>query len=234
VATSLLISPASGAVLFDVDGTLANTDPLHAKAWQVVVQSHFGISFTWADYHNACIIEGLAPAEFLLRLGADVRSSEFRAAKSNVFGRLLRTELCLAPGVKTFLARLLELGITIGIVSSSSRGSINVFLETLWPGPPPVVSVSREDTAYHKPHPEPYLFALALLNRSASDCLAIEDTDRGVQSARRAGLRSVKVGGSPITSALEADIVVPSLANLSAIPDGHGGLVIKKTEASRP
>jgi len=228
---TLLISAGPGAVLFDLDGTLADTDPLHARAWQLLTRSRFGLSFTWADYRNACIVEGMSPADFLLRLGADVRSAELQAAKTCIFRRLLRHELRLAPGAETFLAHILTAGIAVAIVSSGSRGSVDAFLDTLWPGAPPAVSVSREDTTHHKPHPEPYLFALAQLSRSPADCLAIEDTDRGVLSARRAGLRAVKVADGDVPAVSEADIVVASLADLSVLSDGCGGLIITKAEA---
>lgn len=232
-APSVLLSPGQGAVLFDVDGTLADTDPLHARAWQRIAKSRFGLSFTWADYHNACIVEGLSPAAFLLRLGADVRSKEIQAAKANAFRRLLRNELCLAPGVTPFLSRILEVAIKIAIVSSGSRNSVDAFLESLWPGPPPQVVVSREDTSHHKPHPEPYLLALEQLMRAAGNCLAVEDTDRGVQSAHRAGLRTVQVGRSETSAGPEADITVASLSDLSVVPDGHGGLMVRKIQVAR-
>lgn len=224
-----IIAPHSGAIFFDVDGTLADTDPLHSRAWQLVTESCFGLTFTWADYHKACIVGGLSPTHFLMQLGIDARSTEIQNAKAAIFRRLLLSESSLAPGALSFLDHIRQVGITIAIVSGGSRSSVGAFLTTLWPGDPPALSVSREDTTYHKPHPEPYLFAVGQLGRSADDCLAIEDTDRGIQSARGAGLQSIKVGCDSIDG-IRADLTVGSLADLSARPDGRGGLVIRNTE----
>ncbi len=230
VVSPSLITPRSGAVLFDVDGTLADTDPLHAKAWQLVARSCFDLTFTWTDYHKACIIEGLPPAEFLRRLGADMRSEDAQSAKAAIFRRLLQTESSLAPGVAPFIDRIREAGIAVAIVSGGSRCSVEAFLASLWPGPPPALSVSREDTTRHKPHPAPYLFALGQLRCHAGDCVAVEDTARGIQSAQRAGLHSIKIGDYGVASIPEADLTVTSMADLSVLPDSAGGLAICKTE----
>jgi beta-phosphoglucomutase-like phosphatase (HAD superfamily) len=224
-----LVAPHSGAIFFDVDGTLADTDPLHSKAWQLVAESSFGLTFTWADYHEACILGELSPTEFLMQLGIDARPAKIQNAKAAIFRRLLQSESSLAPGALTFLDSIRQADITIALVSGGSRSSVEAFLETLWPGGPPALSVSREDTSHHKPHPEPYLFAIGQLELSASDCLAIEDTKRGIQSAHDAGLQSIKVGCDSIDS-IRADLTVPSLADLSARPDGRGGLLIRKAE----
>jgi len=224
------VSPDTGAVLFDLDGTLADTDPLHARSWQLVTESTFGITFTWDDYHQACIVEGHSPAEFLTRFGIDASSKELQDAKTAIFRRLLQTELSLAPGVRPFLDCLARTTIPVAAVSGSSRGSVDAFLATLWPGSPPAVTVSREDTSRHKPHPEPYCFALTRLGRTSSDCVAIEDTARGVQSAHQAGLHTVLIEAGDTGKAAGADLIVPSLAELVASVDDHGGLVITKAK----
>ena len=204
---SFIALPKSGAVLLDLDGTLANTDPLHAKAWRLIAQSYFGKTFTWEEYSNACINHGLSPVEFLMQLGIDARSKEIQTEKTTLFRRLMTTELGLAPGVKKFLDKVTSHGITVAIVSGGSRASVDAFLNTLWPGPAPAITVSRDDTAQHKPHPAPYNFALTQLRRRPADCVAIEDTDRGICSAHRAGLRSVLIQDESQPSAAPADLI---------------------------
>jgi HAD superfamily hydrolase (TIGR01509 family) len=226
----LRVYPSSSAILFDLDGTLADTDPLHAKAWQQVAYSHFGVKFTWADYYDACIVEGLSPAEFLLQLGADVQQKGARADKTDLFNHLLRTELKLAPGAEDFLSSITGAGITVAIVSGGSRSSVETFLAALWPGRPPDVTISREDTAQHKPHPQPYILAITRLGRSPSECIALEDTGRGIRSANSAGLHSILVSAHEEEPATEADLVVASLTELT-LQTEKDGLVIRKAKA---
>lgn len=236
----LLFLPPAGAILLDLDGTLADTDPLHAQAWQTITSSHFGITFSWPDYHQAVVIEGRSPADFLLSLGADVRSAEIRQEKASIFRQLMRTRLTLAPGAEPFLALAAREGITLAVVSGGSRSSVDSFLAVLWPGRPPEVSISRDDTAFRKPHPEPYVLALAKLRRPASDCIAIEDTIRGIESASRAGLRSVlvtpdhDVASGSHQSWKEADLTVSTFEQLALSPLSHGGWALKKTATSPP
>jgi len=230
--SGFLVLPRDGALLFDIDGTLADTDPLHAKAWQLIVEANFSRTFTWGEYHDACIIQGLSPVDFLMQLGIDVSSKEMQAQKRDIFRRLIGSELSLAPGVKEFIEEIAEHKIPIAIVSGGSRASVDAFLETLWTGPEPKISVSREDTVQHKPDPEPYNFALARLDRRPADCIAIEDTERGIQSARRAGLQSVLIQGENLSPSTSADLIVENLSRLVLTSDERGRLLIRKKTAS--
>jgi HAD superfamily hydrolase (TIGR01509 family) len=227
-AHSLILPAEAGAILFDLDGTLADTDPLHAQAWQEIASTHFGIAFTWSDYYRACIVEGLSPAEFLSRLGADVLTDDINREKAAIFRRLLESQLTLAQGVETFLTLAAKAGITLAIVSSGSRSSVDSFLATLWPGNPPEVSISRDDTGRHKPDPEPYLLALSRLKRHADNCIAVEDTIRGIESARRAGLRNILVSADIIPAPYGADLIVSSLRELALFPMSQGGWIVQK------
>ncbi|HEY2576560.1 MAG TPA: HAD family phosphatase [Streptosporangiaceae bacterium] len=225
---TLTVSAETGAILFDLDGTLADTDPLHAQAWQEVVKSHFGITFTWPDYYQACIIEGQSPTDFLLNLGADVRAQGLNREKAAIFRGLLRSHT-LAQGVAEFLTLATEAGITLAIVSSGSRSSVNAFLSTIWPGTPPAVTISRDETFHHKPDPEPYLLALTKLDRKPAACIAIEDTARGIESARCAGLRSILISADAGSSQYGADLMISSLRELTLLRLPQGEWTIQKT-----
>jgi len=223
---TIRITPQSGAVLFDMDGTLADTDPLHAKAWQLVAAKNFGITFSWEAYRDACLIEGISPIDFIERFGADVRATEIAEDKARIFRQLVEQGLTLLAGVTDFIALIDRAGIPMGIVSSSSRRSVDTFVSSLWPARPPAVTVSREDTLHQKPSPEPYLFALEHLRREPRACLAVEDTNRGILSASRAGLPTIKVSMDAVGPPVAADLVVADLRALEIMSDGQGAILI--------
>lgn len=211
---AVTVSATTGAVLFDLDGTLADTDPLHASAWRHTAEQAFGITFSWPAYQRACLVEGLTPVEFLARLGAREGPADLAAIKDERFQRLIRTELTLNPGVPGLLAALDRHGVPMGIVSSGSRRSVRSFVTLLWPVRPPAVIVCREDTGEQKPSPEPYLLALRRLGRAAAACVAIEDTARGARAAAQAGLRTIRLTGGEVVPRADSTLAVASLTEL--------------------
>ncbi len=206
------------AVIFDCDGVLADTEPLHLRAFNAVL-GPLGISLTPTDYAASYL--GLDDRDaFALALERAGLSTglvdELVAAKARCFPPLLTAEMRIYPGVVPLVLALAPL--PLGIASGARREEIAIVLAHAGLERAFDVIVASEDVVAGKPHPEPYLTALAGLNRTGravtpDECVAVEDSPVGITAARTAGMRCLAVTNSYDASALgAADLVVASLA----------------------
>jgi HAD superfamily hydrolase (TIGR01509 family) len=122
------------------------------------------------------------------------------------------------PGARELLASVRELGLPHALVTSSERSFMEVVLAST--GMRFDALVCADDVSATKPDPEPYLLAAKLLGVDPARCFALEDSPNGVASAEAAGCRVIAVPSlTPIPPA-PGRLVVPSLLNLAATPDG--------------
>ena len=206
------------ALLFDFDGTLVDTESIDLRTWTEVFES-YGVAVP-LDRFALRIGTLTGPNEFdeldaLLEAPCD--RDAVTATRRRRELELLELEP-LRPGVREFLEDARDLGLRVGIVSSSSRSWIDSNLERLglvdaWA----TVVCADGDTTRCKPSPALYREALELLGVAANEAIAIEDSPNGIASARAAGIFCV---GFPndVTSALDlsqADVVVESLEDVS-------------------
>ena len=209
------------AVIFDCDGVLADTEPLHLRAFNAVL-APLGITLTPADYAASYL--GLddrdAFALALERAGlATKRVDELVAAKARCFPPLLAAGVRIYAGVVPLVVGLAPLA--LAVASGARREEIAIVLAHTGLDRAFEVIVAAEDVAAGKPHPEPYLAALVGLNRTGraiapAECLVVEDSRVGITAARAAGMRCLAVTNSYDASALcDADRVVASLAEVS-------------------
>ena len=187
------------AVLFDMDGTLLDTERL----WWEAAADILGKPPDPARYAGATA-EGYL--ELLAAdLGRPVHHAHFDAALAD---RHARTGIRLMPGVQSVLDRLTAAGIPLALVTSSDKAAVNTALPLLGPDRFQAI-VSADDVQHHKPHPQPYLLAAQRLGVQPPHCVAVEDSHRGVTAAQAAGCRVVAVPNlAPIPPA--PDIVVLS------------------------
>lgn len=179
-------------VVFDCDGTLADTEPLSARAWREVLARR-GVSVTPADH--AAIIGRAWPAgleHFSVR--ADLGDPDrFRAELRAHAAELFAAELELFPDAVAALTSLVAVGVPVAVASSSTRSHVLRCLERGGVRSQVHAVVGADDVASHKPHPEPYLRAAAALGVDPRLVTAVEDTPIGVASARAAGCFTVAV-----------------------------------------
>jgi HAD superfamily hydrolase (TIGR01509 family) len=180
------------AVVFDCDGTLADTEQLSARAWREVLE-RFGVRTT-RDDHRA-IIGRAWPAGFEhFSARADLGDRDrFRAELRDHAAVLYATELELFPDAVATLLALVEADVPVAVASSSSRAHVLRCLERGGLVDRVRAVVGADDVTDHKPHPEPYRAAAAALGVPPDRCTAIEDTPIGVASARAAGSFTVAV-----------------------------------------
>ena len=201
---------ARRAVLWDMDGTLIDSEEYHWIAWR----------HTMAD-EGVTITRELFLASFGQRndsilprwLGAAAtreRIEKIANAKEELYRELIRKYgIAPLPGVECWVHRLHETGWKQTIASAAPRANVDAILEALSATRVFEGIVSAEDVKNGKPDPEVYLVAASRVGISPDRCIVVEDAAAGVEGARRAGMKSIGVkrdGGY-----LPADMVVKSL-----------------------
>lgn len=210
---SIILPSPVQAVLFDIDGTLADTDPVHARTWREALSEVHGSTFTLHDYLNACVHGSMKPADFLRTRFPRTDFTAVERRKRELYNHLLPS-IPLNKGVDDLVYNLERVGTRMALVSSSSAASTDAFVRLRWPGPKPVVVVSREGVRRPKPHPEPYLVATRELGISPDDTAAVEDSSAGELSALAAGCWAFSTNETPREKQNPRLVRIQSLANL--------------------
>ena len=207
---------APKAVLFDLDGTLADTAPDLARALnrlRVERQCQPVPTPILRPYTSS-------GARGLLAIGFGITPGhpEFEVMKDR-FLAFYEEDVCvetrLYEGMPELLERLVALGIAWGIVTNKAKRFTEPLVKRLAIDPAPACVVSGDTAARPKPAPEPLLHAASLLSLAASDCLYVGDDLRDVQSARSAGMPVLAAGFGYLgfgshPSAWGADAVIDS------------------------
>ena len=172
------------AVLFDLDGTLADTAPLHLLAWREVL-APYGLKVDPAFYRER-ISGRLNPEIVRDLLGLEGKEAERLIAAKEARFRALAQGLRPTPGLPEFLERIREKGLLWGVVTNAPKENARHVLEALGLRPP--LLVLAEEVGRGKPDPLPYQLALRRLGVAPEEALAFEDSPSGVRSAVGAGI----------------------------------------------
>jgi beta-phosphoglucomutase len=213
---------APRAVLWDMDGTLIDSEQLHWLSWRDTLKNE-GVSIT---YEQFLATFGRRDDAFLPEwLGSGASSKrivQVAEAKEELYRDLVRRRGILPlPGVAMWVRRLHEEGWLQAIASAAPRPNIDVVLEAFGAAGFFQGIVSAEDVRHGKPDPEVFLIAASRVGARPERCIVVEDAVAGVQGARFAGMRSI--GVSHNGNQLPADVVVTSLDLLQ--PDAFDKLL---------
>jgi HAD superfamily hydrolase (TIGR01509 family) len=190
----------AAALIFDVDGTLAETEELHRQAFNHAFARH-GLDWQWdrAVYKDLLRVTGgkerIRAHHERLRIAAplsDVDIAELHRIKTAHYAELVETGCCpLRPGVTDLLAAAKARGQRLAIATTTSHGNIDALLSRAlgkrWAADFDVI-VAGDDVRLKKPAPDVYVEILARLKLDASDCVAIEDSANGLIAASRANI----------------------------------------------
>lgn len=187
--------PPPLAVLFDFDGTLVNTMPLHYEAYRNVF-ADMGVELTREDFFpNAGGKASETIPRFLHGRHSPLTVSEIHHLKKERIKTVFATEAVEVLPTASLLS-LFEGRTKLGLVSSGSREGIDILLERLgWTNLFDVI-VSGDDILRSKPNPEPYILAVRKLDCDPKRVLVFEDTPDGMASARAAGMHAIDVSGN--------------------------------------
>jgi beta-phosphoglucomutase-like phosphatase (HAD superfamily) len=189
--TTLRFEPPSrryAGYIFDCDGTLADTMPLHYRAWQQALTSAGArFEFTWELFVSRAgmslertVLE--LSQQFSIPLDSSVIAGEHRAIY-----RVLETNVRAVPGVLEF-AREVATFAPISVASGSIRPNVLRSLEQIGAKDLFPIIVTPEDVTHGKPDPEMFLLAAQKMGVEPRECLVLEDGLLGIEAARRAGM----------------------------------------------
>ncbi|MFJ8439173.1 HAD family hydrolase [Kitasatospora griseola] len=204
--------PASrpAAVLFDMDGTLVDTEHLW---WQAAAElaAELDLTLTDADLPDVLGQAVEHTAAHLHRSSLTGRpEADLVEHLNNAFAAKVEAEIVPRPGALALLAALQEARIPAALVSASPRRVVDLVLNALGPHWF-TTTLAAEDTPRTKPAPDPYLAAAARLGLAPAACVAVEDTPTGVASARAAGCAVLAVPSTVPIPAADGITVLDSL-----------------------
>jgi beta-phosphoglucomutase family hydrolase len=204
------------AVLWDMDGVIADTAYYHYRAWHDVFQKR-GVNFTEKDfkYHfgrrNDTIIRSMLGESISLE-ELDIIISE----KEENYRRRVARNIKPLPGALELISALGKHGIKIAIASSAPMENIRLIIRELDIEDCFQAIVWGGEVAEGKPDPQIFLLAARKLGAEFRNCIVIEDAVAGVAAAKRAGMKCVAVTNShPRNSLKEADLIVDTLEAVS-------------------
>jgi len=182
------------AIFWDNDGVLVGTEHLYFRASRDVL-ARFGIPLTQQQFSEISLQAGNS----LFSLASEILSGEEMEAARNsrnlLYAQLLCQESTVLPGVEQTLAAL-HGKVRMAIVTSSLREHFDLIHRRSGLLKYFEFVLTREDYSLSKPHPEPYLAALKRSGLRPEECLAVEDSERGLRAATSAGLRCLAIPGA--------------------------------------
>jgi HAD superfamily hydrolase (TIGR01509 family) len=190
------------AILFDLDGTLVNSDPLHYLTWakvleiyQITIDHHF-YQTRISGRTNAEIVGDLFPEfsdEDILKM-VDLKELKFRE---------LAIDLQPLPGLMDFLAGVNQQGFKTGLVTNAPRKNTDFILEILKLSNYFDTVVLSDEIGIGKPDPAPYQYCLEQLSILPEEAIAFEDSPSGIRSAIAAGIKTIGVASTHAPNSLK-------------------------------
>ncbi len=186
----MLLKPGA-ALLFDIDGTLVESDPLHLQAFNIVFGPH-GHQFDRERFGQQ--LQGLANEAIAARFLPD-ETPERRVAVMNekeaTFRRLAQAGIEPVHGLFDLLDWADDAHVPMVAVTNAPRANADQLLDAIGVRQRFRAVVVAEDLAHGKPHPLPYLEGLRLLGADAANAVAFEDSRTGIASATAAGIATI-------------------------------------------
>ncbi|OAI43133.1 hypothetical protein AYO41_02745 [Verrucomicrobia bacterium SCGC AG-212-E04] len=199
----LVIPPGPfAAYLFDCDGTLADTMPLHYRAWRATLDP-LGVDFPEEQLYQL----GGTPTQRIVEIlseqhGLNLSAAEVARQKSEAFVALLDEARPVDEVMRIALGATSD-GKKIALVTGSARWVVERILDAIGARDLFSTVIASEDVSHGKPAPDCYLEAARRLAIPAVECLVFEDTRTGIEAATAAGMQSVFVPRSGTSSSNE-------------------------------
>lgn len=182
------------AVLFDMDGVIVDSEPLHVAAFQTTLTSYgFNLSPDQYKEHFAGRTDEAGFKRYFDFIGETVELPVIMDKKAKAYLALAADELKPYPGVIECIQDLVKRNIQLALVTGSLQLEAEITLKAFDLTDHFSAIIAAEDVEYGKPDPEGYLKGAQALGMAPADCIVIEDSPKGVQAAKAAGIRCLAV-----------------------------------------
>jgi len=201
------------AAIFDNDGVLVDSEPLHRVAWERTFGPR-GIVVPEEDYEWSIGRRDLVFAQRIIdKFGMTETARDVRDEKHAHLRVLLDEESQTFDGGPELVRKLAKTH-RLGITTSAMQAEIRIVLERFALDGIFHSIVTNEDVTHHKPHPEPYLLCSERLGIAPENCVVFEDSVTGIEAAKAAGMRVIAFTSTfPAEALSSADAVIDSLAD---------------------
>ncbi len=216
IVVSFRVAAMNAGVIFDFDGVVIDSEGLWKRA-ACEVLAEFGHTVDAEEYARGWIANGQGPEAAVTKYALPITAAEFRRRRAPIVERLVLNEAELIPGAREALVRL-SARHPIALATNSVAGIVGPVLDRYGLRPYFKDLLTRERYAKAKPEPDAFLAAAAALGLPPARCVVIEDAERGVVAARRAGTKCVAVPNewTKWLDFSQADRVVGSLDDVTS------------------
>jgi HAD superfamily hydrolase (TIGR01509 family) len=183
------------AVIFDMDGVLLDTEPLHSRSLETILLEYKKTP----QYNEQGLLHtvGLSGdqtyVDFLAKYAIQESIEIFKSKRRKFFENLIKTEAKINKGVLPLLKRLQKANVKIGLASNRNLIHIILIVETLKIKDYFSTIVGPSEKLKHKPAPDIYLEVARLLKIKPNDCIVIEDSEPGLLSGKAAGMKVIAI-----------------------------------------
>ncbi|GHH10856.1 HAD family hydrolase [Streptomyces lanatus] len=182
------------SVIFDLDGTLVDSEPNYYEAGRRLLAEHGVLGFTWADHERYVGISTLETVTLWKReYGLRPPVAELLAAKNHHYLELARTSTRAYPEMREFVELLAAANVPMAVASGSSLAAITAILSATGLAAHLRTVVSADEVAHGKPAPDVFLEAAHRLGAAPGDCVVVEDAAPGAAAAHAAGMRCIAI-----------------------------------------
>ncbi|NOX71287.1 MAG: HAD family phosphatase [Candidatus Micrarchaeota archaeon] len=207
-------------IIYDMDDLLVDSDPLHKEAWKKLL-AEYRKDYSdlpedvIAGFLGMRVIDGARKIHSFFSIQEDF--DMFYQKRMGIFLDIAKEKLKLMPGAKESLGLFRRSGFKIALATSGTNEYIDIVLDKFRLREYFDAIVSGDDVKKGKPNPEPYLVTAKRLGMKPDECLVLEDSEKGIESAKAAGCRCIAIP-SPNTLPQDrsrADMVVRSLNEIT-------------------
>ena len=209
------------AVIFDMDGIIVDSEPLYEESLDIALEAYQVPVPPRSEYQK---YKGRSGAEVFKEIaeenGNRFDANEMRQVSIEAFERLAREKVSIFPGTLSFLNFVRQRYSNVGLATSSMKHIQEMIFEKFPLDPFFDQVITADDITKHKPDPEPYLVTARLMSVNTEDCIVLEDTIHGINSAKTAGCFTVAIPNTFSEERLReagADLIVADFSVLQSL-----------------
>ncbi|MGI4778290.1 MAG: HAD family hydrolase [Janthinobacterium lividum] len=210
------------ALIFDMDGTMVDSMPWHAKAW-IEYARRRGMALDVPDFmrrttgRNACE----CACELMGREVTEAESAEITHEKETIYRELFSANFAEVAGFRAFAAQAAARRLKIAVGTAGDRHNVEFVMSRLEMDPPPLTIVGGDEGLPGKPQPAIFLEAARRIGVAPERCIVFEDAPFGIEAARRGGMRAVALCTTHSAAELSGAHVLAAVRDYEELARSH-------------